>query len=77
MEKYFVIRAGEDGVRISSYTKAQLLKELKLDADDSDVFLNSENFDSDPNYWGTKTLIIKGEIVTPIVKKIVEEYDIQ
>lgn len=38
--------------------------------------LPNDIFDCDPNYWGGKLLIIKGEIIVPKAKQTIIEYEV-
>lgn len=76
-EKYFVIKNSEGDTRVTEMTRDGILKELSEDGSGyrgKDVM--SEIKEKDTNYWGDGFIIIKGKIVTPKIKKVVEEYDL-
>ena len=72
---YFIIRSNADGeVSVNIMDKEDLLEAINPDCDgysEIEEVLTEENLDdnNDPNYWGDKTLIIKGEIVIPKEQK--------
>lgn len=76
MGMYYVINNMDGDTIIHQYSKEALLKAIE----DGD-FLVYGIFDKlpnehDTNYWGGKTLIIKGDVVSPIAKQVVTKYDI-
>ena len=73
---YFLIHCSEDGdVSVTPYEKDDLLRAIKNKDYGPIEFMENINY-GDPQYWGNKSLIIKGEIVIPKPKKVVEEYEI-
>jgi len=75
---YFMIDCTEDGVYVTEVTSDTIKSDMRtLEAAAVNTFFKpGEKFDSDPNYWGTKTLLIKGEVVVPRPKDTVTEWDI-
>tara|TARA_Y100000310_G_C20618632_1_gene782030 strand:+ start:673 stop:903 length:231 start_codon:yes stop_codon:yes gene_type:complete len=74
-QKYYIIYNSEGDTHVKELTKQELLERLN-DEEYGDVkYLRWIN-KSDTNYWESKLLIIKGEIVTPTEKKTVTEWDI-
>jgi len=78
---YFAIRVNGDGeVNVEQLDKTHLLERLNEDYYGSPKIL-SDIPDDDPNYWGGADngamLILKGEIVTPTPKQVVQEYEIE
>lgn len=75
---YIKISASPDGIMVIRYeTKEELLEDLNEDPDAA--FFSSPDdlaIDSDPNYWGEKQLLIKGEVVQPKPKTVVKEFEI-
>ena len=76
-ETYFVIHCSEDGdVSVNHYTKDELLEALEGEDYGADIGFHDSLERHDPQYWGRKILIIKGSIVVPKPKKVIESYDI-
>lgn len=78
---YYVITFSEDGdVRIYPFTRQGLLSALtpnetsEADFDVADVM--PELSETDPARWHGQFLVIKGEIVNPIPRKTVIEFDL-
>jgi len=72
---YFQITTSPDGIYIEMKTKEQ----IENDINDPDVIAPSflsEITNMDPNYWGSKTLIIKGEIVVPNPVETVVKFEV-
>ncbi len=80
--KYYWIACSEDGdVRVSSYTKDELERELNdPEINDPDgrrlAGLSSSIPGSDPMYWDGKSVIIKGEIVVPNTVAVVKKWEL-
>ena len=74
---YFTIHCSEDGdVRVHQDSKEELLQKITEHYyGDSEFFSSLQG--TDPQEWGDKLLIIKGEIVVPKPKKIIEKYEIK
>jgi len=72
---YFKISNSDGDTLIQTFEdKNELLKELK--ENEPNCLINVTNMDT--NYWGENSvLIIKGTIVMPTVKKVIEELDIE
>ena len=78
MDSYMIITCDEDGeVRLEQTTKEKLLKSLN-NKDYGDLeFLHNIKDNNDPQYWGYKGLIIKGEIVNPKPVATVTQYEVE
>lgn len=79
--KYFVISNSDGDTNVSIYTEQELLKWLNGIAEDGcepPIFINKDDecLESDTNYWGGKTLIIKGDFCVPSAAKVVKEYKV-
>lgn len=72
---YFIIDCSEGEPSVRKLTKDQLTRQLNENEVDTSSFMESLE-STDMNYWGYKKLIIKGHVVTPTLKKIVTEIDI-
>lgn len=77
-EFYFLLSCSEDGdVRVESMSKATLLKRL----DEKYYGENPKFVDRIPNndmmYWQGKMVLIKGKIVVPQTRQVVETYDVE
>jgi len=78
MENYFIIHNDEGDTHVVMLSKNELLDRLNEDYYGSDIeFLDTMPDNTDTNYWECKTLIIRGEIVTPEQKRRVIEYNIK
>lgn len=76
---YFIIHNSEDGeVSVHQMDAEELQKKLKEDywGTGKKFILPNDIFDCDPNYWGGKLLIIKGEIIVPKAKQTIIEYEV-
>lgn len=76
-----MLSASEDGIHFEVATKEEVLQEAK-DIQDGECsskgfFGPNDPIDSDPNYWGSKILLIKGEIVQPKPVKRVTEFEVE
>lgn len=74
---YILISSDEDGeFKIEEASKKDILNSIK-DLDYTHFvtkdYLKKE---IDPAYWGEKILIIKGEIIEPRAKRVVDIYEI-
>lgn len=77
MEIYFVINNFEGDTTIYQYSREALLKAIE-DGEFSEYgFFEEMPNKSDTNYWGGKTLIIKGEVVSPQPKQVITQYEIK
>jgi hypothetical protein len=80
--KYYWIECSEDGdVRVSSYTKDELERVLgDPETNDPDGRRTSGLAlavpGSDPMYWNGKSIIIKGEIVVPKPRDVVQKWEL-
>ena len=84
-ETYFVIRSTEDVVTVTPMDRAEVIRQLNTGGIDAGVVAGSlptekvsglDHPVTDVGYWGTRTLIIKGSIVTPVEKTTVTYYDV-
>jgi len=79
---YFVINdCDDDGAYIEQMSKTELLQRLKIRPDQEAYYGENPTFLSEIehnniSYWGSDFLIIKGEIVTPRVVKVIEKFEI-
>ncbi|RKZ09798.1 hypothetical protein DRQ25_05265 [Candidatus Fermentibacteria bacterium] len=76
-EQYIVIRTTEDGIYIDAWDKETLLSEMNEDGWDEDNFCQVVPSASDPNYWGTSTVVIKGKVVVPKKVAVSIRYDME
>jgi hypothetical protein len=79
-ENYYVLIVNEDGEVFISGEKKEEIGELINEYGGIDACADSEYLDnnSDLAYWGEKSvLIIKGKIVTPKPKKIIDSIEIE
>lgn len=77
-ERYFLIHASEDGrVFMSAHDKAGILKEIEPDCGEDDF----EFLDAVPEDWAYvdsgKRLVIKGCVLVPRPKRVVQTYEIE
>jgi hypothetical protein len=75
---YFVLKASEDGFSVREVTKEWILTQMAeegsgFSAADAEPTMPRE---TDPNYWGSKMVIIKGEIVEPIPVHVIATHDL-
>jgi len=75
--QYFVIHNGDGDTTVNSFTKEELEKRLAEKHWGDDIqFLDDMPIQSDTNYWETKFLIIKGDIVVPKPIEVVKLYEV-
>lgn len=80
--KYYWIDCSEDGdVRVHVYTKKELEIELDRSARAVDDGESAPIFSrtlpgADPQYWDGKSIIIKGEIVVPSPRDVVQKWEL-
>ena len=80
--KYYWIDCSEDGdVRVHTYTKKELENELDRSAKAVEEGESAPVFSrtipgTDPQYWDGKSIIIKGEIVVPSPRDIVQKWEL-
>lgn len=72
---YIVVSNSDGDLRFEQVEKEELLERV------ADNYYGTKEFvmnlkESDPNYWGDKIMIIKGEVVVPKPKKIIDSFDI-
>ncbi len=83
---FFVITNSDGSTFVDKLTEEELLNRLKPEESDGKgkgwfSYYGMPGFveklkESETNSWGNKILIIKGEIIVPKPKKIVEEYEV-
>ena len=77
-DKYYVIKAGEDGTRIEMLDKKTLQERLKEQCWGKIEILSEipgiRSPETDPNYWGNVLIIIKGKIVVPVPEQKVTKW---
>jgi hypothetical protein len=73
---YFVISNSEGDTRVSMVTKQELLTRINENYWGEREYLSEIPDELDTNYWGNNVLIIKGEVVSPVAKEKVIEYEI-
>lgn len=73
---HYLIYVSEDGdVSVTEYKKEDLLRAIK-DRDYGDLEFMCKLVETDPQYWGGKSLIIEGKIVSPRPVQVVTEYEL-
>ena len=72
---YFVIHNSDGETTVEKMSKEKLLERINDEHYGKVEFIDGIG-NNDTNYWGDDILIIRGEIVVPKPKKIVETYDI-
>ena len=79
--KYFLIHNSDGNATVRTFTKEELIQEIKDMTEDikpeyMPIFID-ERFETDTNYWSQRGyLLIKGEVVQPKPIKVVTEYSI-
>ena len=75
---YFLISSSDGDTSVTLYTHSELcqdLNDLEPGHKVSDFMSKVES--SDPNYWGRRVLLIKGEIVVPKAKEVVTKVEVE
>jgi len=75
MKTYYVINNFDGDTLVSTYTKEELLNAIE-DGEFSEGIFDEFPAQADTNYWGGKSLIIKGGMVVPKPKEVVTKYEI-
>ena len=84
-EKYYLIRSGEDGTSIREVDREKLLKDIAPNEDGETEYGPNLTFlsaipDADKGYWRVQSenpaILIKGIIIVPKPKTIVQTFDI-
>jgi len=72
---YFTIYNGDGDTYVRQLTKEEVLER----AAEGEKFLTPEEMEknADTNYWGERTLLIKGDIVIPTAKEVAVAYDVE
>jgi len=77
-DKYYVIKAGENGTRIEMLDKKTLQERLKEQFWGEIEILSEipgvKSQETDPNYWGNVLIIIKGKIVIPVPEQKITKW---
>lgn len=79
MSEYFKISCSEDGdVSVHAYTKEELVAELgrRTELGEPAPKFCAAIPGSDPQYWDGKSVVIKGEIVVPAARRVVESWEL-
>jgi len=79
LKTYFLIYGSEDGTQILEYEDEEKLKAALLDHGFTEfrATFGKDYRERDPNYWGEDNcLIIKGEIIVPKPKKVVQDWEL-
>ena len=76
-EKYYVIHNGDGDTTVEELSKDELLERLKEYYYGEVDVIKKMPEERDTNYWDENILIIKGNIVSPVEKKIITEFDIE
>ena len=74
---YFVIQNSDGDTHVNQYSKEELLEELNNEDSFAMLGFLGRIEESDTNYWGENCLIIKGEIVKPEPKQVIEAFEIE
>ena len=76
---YFVIRGREDGGSVQEFDKEGLLEFLKEEAKYNFEYkaVEKKPDTSEVCEWRNNMIIIKGDIVVPTPKKVVESFDVE
>lgn len=78
---YFIISNSDGNTTVEQVDKNTLLERIQPEEGEECCyygrvgFLNEIN-EGDTDYWGDNILIIKGEIVTPKPKKVIETFEV-
>ena len=78
---YFIISNSDGDTTVQQVSKDELLKRIQPDDGEDCCYYGCVGFleaikEADTNYWGENILIIKGEIVTPKPKRVIETFEI-
>jgi len=79
---YFIISNSDGQTSVEKVDKQTVLDRIKKEDGEECCYYGEVGFlsdikDEDTNYWGENILIIKGEIIVPKEKKVIETYDIE
>lgn len=72
---YFIISASPNGILVESKTYDELIDDLNIGHYEDYEFVDQIP-DPDPNYWGSKGLIIKGTPIIPQPKQTVTTWEV-
>lgn len=78
---YFIISNSDGDTSVEQVDKETLVDRIKPEEGEKFCYYGEVGFmdkikDNDTNYWGNNILIIKGEIISPKPKKVVETYEV-
>ena len=73
-DTYFLIYCSDGDTCVAEKTKEEILE--MTDEEEGEEFMD-HIVDRDTNYWADLNLVIKGKIVCPKPKKVVEEWEIE
>ena len=76
-EKYYLIHNEDGDTTVEELSKEELLERLKEEYYGEVDVIKEMPKERDTDYWNEDILIIKGNIVSPIEKKIIMELDIE
>lgn len=76
---YFVIRNDDGDTHVDIYDRERLLKQLNEWNEYDYKYIEGIDdicLEKDTGYWSGKRLIIKGDVVVPKPKKVIEAFEI-
>lgn len=75
---YFILHSGDDGFSAEMVDEKTLLERLNEDYYGDVEALLTDNFpvNPDPNYWGSRLMIIKGDLVMPKPVTTVQTWEV-
>lgn len=82
MEKYFILKNTDDGIKVEMITKEELLERITPDKHgytyygDERKFINYIPKNVDGYFEEDNIIIIKGDFVIPKAKKVIIEYEL-
>lgn len=88
-EKYYIVYSGEDGIDIDEVSKEELLKRIAPEPGEegtahygnTEIFITlpeiTEGYFGDRRRYDSAIFIIKGKIVAPKAKKVVQTYEVE
>ncbi|MBL4656271.1 MAG: hypothetical protein JKY33_10665 [Bacteroidia bacterium] len=75
MNEYIVIHNSDGDTIVKSFSKEELEERL-LEEHCFGNALSSIPDNNDPSYWGDSFLIIKGEVITPIITEFITKIEL-
>jgi len=78
---YFIISNSDGETTVDQIDKDTLIERIQPEEGEECNYYGRAGFlnkieDSDTNYWGDNILIIKGEIISPKPKTVIETYEV-